>query len=98
MQHLRPERRADKLPATSAFLAAGVSDRFEHVGHRLAVLGVEVGVDFVKEIKRGWVTFLDCEDEGKGAETWKLGVSVFLLVAGGWRRGRKGGNYSSVRH
>lgn len=79
MQHLRPERCADELPATSAFLAAGVSDGFEHVGHRLAVLGVEVGIDFVKEIKRCWVAFLDGEDEGKGAETWRKGVSVLFL-------------------
>lgn len=100
MQHLRPERRADKLPATSAFLTSSVSDRLEHVGHCLTVLSVEVGVDFVKEIKRGWVAFLDGEDEGKGAETWKLGVSVLLMVVEGGvgKRGNKGGNYSSARH
>lgn len=84
MEHLRPERRTDELPAASVFIAAAVSDRFEHVGHRLAVLSVEIGVDFVKEIKRSWVAFLDGEDEGKGAETWILGVSVLLLVVGGF--------------
>lgn len=35
-----------------------------------AVLGVEVGVDFVKEVERGGVALLDGEDEGEGAEAW----------------------------
>ena len=34
-----------------------------------AVLGVEVGVDFVKEVKGRRVALLDREDEGEGAET-----------------------------
>lgn len=38
-----------------------------------AVLGVEVGVDFVKKVKGRRVALLDREDEGKGAETCCLG-------------------------
>lgn len=33
-----------------------------------AVLGVEVGVDFVEEVEGCWVAGLDGKDEGEGAE------------------------------
>jgi hypothetical protein len=37
-----------------------------------AVLGIEVGVDFVEEVEWGRVALLDGEDEGKGAQTLDL--------------------------
>lgn len=40
----------------------------QHLGDGSAVLGVEVGIDFVEEIERSRVAALDCEDEGQGAE------------------------------
>ena len=66
-QHLRPERRADEL--APARLARALRDGFEHVGDGGAVLRVQVGVDFVKEVKGRRVALLDREDEGEGAET-----------------------------
>ena len=66
-QHLGSKRGADELPA--ARLAGTLRDGFEHVGDGGAVLRVEVGVDFVKEVERGRVALLDREDEGEGAET-----------------------------
>lgn len=66
-QHLGPKSRADEL--TAAGLARALGDGFEHVGDGGAVLGVEVGVDFVKKVKGRRVALLDREDEGKGAET-----------------------------
>lgn len=45
------------------------ADGCEHLGDGGAVLGVEVGVDFVEEVEGGGVALLDCEDEGEGAET-----------------------------
>lgn len=39
------------------------------VGDGGAVLGVEVGVDFVEEVEGCGVALLDGEDEGEGAET-----------------------------
>jgi len=70
-QHLGSKRRADKLAAAqAAFLGRGGAVRYglEHVGDGGAVLGVEVGVDFVEEVEGGRVALLDGEDEGKGAE------------------------------
>lgn len=66
-QHLRPERRAYELAA--ARLARALRDGFEHVGDGCAVLRVQVGIDFVKEVKGRRVALLDREDEGEGAET-----------------------------
>lgn len=34
------------------------------------VLGIEVGVDFIKEVEGRRIALLDGEDEGEGAETY----------------------------
>jgi hypothetical protein len=36
---------------------------------RRAVLGVEVGVNFIEEVEGCWIALLDGEDEGEGAQT-----------------------------
>jgi hypothetical protein len=74
-QHLRSERRADELSAHAARPVLGVlaallrGDLLEHLRDGRAVLSVEVGVDFVEEVEGCWVTLLDGEDEGEGAQT-----------------------------
>lgn len=55
-EHLGPKRRADKL---SLFRALG-----QHLRDGRAVLGIEVRVDFVKEVERCRVRGLDRKDEG----------------------------------
>lgn len=90
-QHLGPEGGADELAA--AGLAGPVGDGPQHVGDGGAVLGVEVGVDFVKEVEGGRVALLDGEDEGEGAEAWgfcTVGQSSARLTYSGWGEGSRG--------
>jgi hypothetical protein len=42
------------------------------LGDSSTVLGVEVSVNFVKEVERRGVALLDGEDEGESAETWAM--------------------------
>ncbi|EMD97119.1 hypothetical protein COCHEDRAFT_1018745 [Bipolaris maydis C5] len=44
------------------------TEPLQHLGNRSAVLGIEIGVDFVKEVKGCGIAFLDGEDESEGAE------------------------------
>lgn len=72
-QHLGTEGGADELTATASPFSVAVPalsprDGLEHVGDGGAVLGVEVGVDLVKEVERRRVTLLNGENESKGAE------------------------------
>ena len=81
-QHLGPKSGTDEL-TTAASTSLGTApfaticlggcllllrDLMQHLGDGSAVLGVEVGIDFVEEIERSRVAALDCEDEGQGAE------------------------------
>ena len=75
-QHLRPERCADELPSTTllsvavtlptlpALRAIGRCRRegVQMLGDGRAILRIEVGVDFVEDIERGWVGGLDGKD------------------------------------
>ena len=62
-----------------------------------AVLGVEVGVDFVEEVEGRGVALLDCEDEGEGAET--LGGGLVLIISTQKKTGEgERGTYSSAHH
>lgn len=54
-------------------------------------MGVEVGVDFVKEVEGGGVALLDCEDEGEGAETWTILIFEDFLFLGLRGEIKKGG-------
>ncbi len=85
-QHFRSECRADELsPAQSdlvsgrrftgcRFVPAGIApatgDRLQHVSDGGPVLRVEIGVNFVKEVKWRRVALLDGEHEGESAKTW----------------------------
>lgn len=69
----------------------GRGDVTEVVGDGGTVLGVEVGVDFVKEVEGGGVALLDGEDEGEGAETCCFFLSVFVFLGSGEERGWKRG-------
>ncbi len=69
-QHLRAKSGTDELPP--ARIGGSVGDGSKHVGDGGAVLGVEVGVDFVEEVEGRGVALLDGEDEGEGAEAWKV--------------------------
>ena len=77
-QHLRSEGRADELSAHGAgtvvrILAALLrGDLLEHLRDGCAVLGVEICVDFVEEVEWCGIALLDCENEGKGTQTWVL--------------------------
>jgi len=74
-QHLRSERRADELSTHAACAVLGVlaallrGNLLEHLRDRRAVLGVEVGVNFIEEVEGCWIALLDGEDEGEGAQT-----------------------------
>lgn len=63
--HLRPERRADKLPTA----VRGLRQRLQHAGDCSPVLRIQVGIDFIKKVEWRGIALLDGEDEGKGAET-----------------------------
>jgi hypothetical protein len=62
-EHFWPESCADKL-------AVGrIGDGLEHLRDGSTVLGVEIGVDLVKEIEWSGITGLDGEDESERAKT-----------------------------
>jgi hypothetical protein len=77
-QHLRSERCADELSAHGAGAVVRVlaallrGDLLEHLCDSRAVLGVEVGIDFVEEVEGGGIALLDGEDKGEGTQTWTL--------------------------
>lgn len=63
------------------------------VGDGGAVLGVEIGVDFVEEVEGRRVALLDGEDEGEGAETWLFCfLSFWAGGKGGQEIKKKGGS------
>ena len=68
-QHLRSEGRADELSTHASGTIFGIlaallrRDFIEHLCNCGTVLGVEIGVDFIEEVKGGWVALLDCEHE-----------------------------------
>ena len=64
MKHFRSERGADELSVRL------LRDRLEHLRYGCAVLGVEVGIDFVEEVERCWIASLDSEDQSQGAKTY----------------------------
>jgi len=74
-QHLRPESRADKLSTHTARTSICIlgtllgRDFLEHLCYGCAVLGIEIGVDFIEEVERSWIALLNCEDEGEGTQT-----------------------------
>ena len=76
-QHLRSESRADELAAHAAVAIVRVGaallcrDLLEHLGDGCTILGIEVCVNFVEEVKGCWVTLLNGEDEGKCTQTWE---------------------------
>jgi hypothetical protein len=76
--HLWPEGRANELSrhATRTVLRTLTTlllrNRLEHLCDCSAVLGVEVGIDFVEEIEGCGVALLDGEDKGESAETWMI--------------------------
>jgi hypothetical protein len=98
-QHLWSECCTDKLSAhatCSAILLRGVllcGDFFKHLGDSGSVLGVEVCVDFVKEVEWSGIALLDSEDEREGAETYGKGGLV-----NGKYGGRLRWMYSFVHH
>ena len=60
-QHLRSESGANELP---------ISRRFrQQLRNSSAILGVEVGIDFVKEVERRRVRGLNSKDERKSTQT-----------------------------
>ncbi|EUC51344.1 hypothetical protein COCMIDRAFT_79366 [Bipolaris oryzae ATCC 44560] len=44
------------------------TESLQHLRHRSTILSVEIGVNFIKEVKGRGIAFLDCEDESEGAE------------------------------
>lgn len=68
MHHLRSKRGTNELTASITLLAAMATEPLQHLRNSSTVLGIEIGVDFVKEVKRSGVAFLDGEDESEGAE------------------------------
>lgn len=90
VQHLRPKGRADELRPRAAFpVGVGLTaDVAQVVGDGGAVLGVEVRVDFVEEVEGRRVALLDREDEGEGAEAWRM---ISNLLGGGRSKGGKEG-------
>jgi hypothetical protein len=71
-QHLWSESRADKLSAHTARTSICIlgtllgGDFLEHLCYSCAVLGIEIGVDFIEEVEGSWIALLDCEDKGQG--------------------------------
>lgn len=63
MKHFRSKGSANEL-AVGLF-----RDRFEHLSNSSTILGIEVGVDFIKEVKWCGITRLDGENESQGAKT-----------------------------
>ena len=59
-EHLRAESGTDELAVQAVGLLT--ADVGEHLGDGGAVLGVEVGVDFVEEVEGGGIALLDGED------------------------------------
>ena len=84
--HLRPERRADELASAIAVLAALSTELVEHLRDRRAVLRIEIGIDFVKEVKGRGVALLNGKDEGECAEGFlasgELANLLLLVVLG----------------
>ena len=74
-QHLRSESRADELSTHAARTSVCIlgtllsGDFLEHLCYSCAVLGIEIGVDFIEEVERSWIALLNCEDEGEGTQT-----------------------------
>lgn len=82
--HFRPKRGTDKLSARLPALATLSTQLLQHLCHGRAILGVEVGVDFVKEVEGCGIALLDCEDQGERAErflaTGELLDALLLVV------------------
>jgi hypothetical protein len=74
-QHLRSESRADKLSTHTARTSICIlgtllgGDFLEHLCYSCAVLGIEIGVDFIEEVEGSGITLLNCEDEGESTQT-----------------------------
>jgi hypothetical protein len=68
MHHLRPERRTDELAASILILASVPTQPLQHLRHSRAILRIEIGIDFIKQVEWRWVALLDRKDEGECAE------------------------------
>lgn len=63
VDNLRSEGRADEL------CTGLLRQRLQQLGHCCSVLGVEVGVDLVKNDKGATLSALECENQAKGTQT-----------------------------
>jgi hypothetical protein len=59
-----------------------LGDGLQHLRDSSAVLGVEVSVDFVKEVEGCGVALLDGKDEGKSTEAWMMLVEELRMRTG----------------
>ena len=84
MHHLGPKRGTNELTASISLLAAMPTQPLQHLRNSSTVLGIEIGIDFVKEVKGSGIAFLDGEDESEGAErflaTGQLADFLLLVV------------------